>query len=136
MLHGSPTTLGAIFLWPVPPHPPRCVGAHAAGRAGLPAGLRPALRRPPSSASCVAARRAYGPRDPTLLPLPAAPGAPARSCARREAVPAAPSWRCWRLLPGDRRRSGRRAPLDRSRPRGRSSTARARHPWAALMHYS
>lgn len=77
-----------------------------------------------------------------LLLLPAAPGAPARSRALCGAVPSAelcPPPRppcCRRLLPGYWRRSGRRAPLDRSRPRGRSTTARARRPRAVLMNYS
>lgn len=133
----SPTKLGTIFLWLVPPHPPRCAGCSRRGASGVTCGAAPAsllgellrhtLRlwpeRPDPSCCCCCCCALRG-------------AVPAWSCARVEPCPPCRPARCWRLLPGDRLRCGRRAPLDRSRPRGRSITARARRPWAALMYYS
>lgn len=86
----SPTKLGTIFLWLVPPHPPRCAGCSRRGASRVTCGAAPASllgellrhtlrlwpeRPDPSCCCCCCALRG---------------AVPAWSCALRGAVPTVP----------------------------------------------
>lgn len=99
----SPAKLGTIFLWLVPPHPPRCAGCSRRGASGVTCGAAPGAPRaslldtlllrprdptpPAASAAAAAAAAARGSQGPGAEPCPP------RSCAHR-AVPLATGGCC------------------------------------------